>query len=165
MKLQRTLLVALPLVVSAAALSPPASGLETIFDVKAAKKAGGNYKDGVQNASISQGKTKLFYWKVESNSPDTMAMDFDDAATGDSGGDDYKIKWFKGKKPKGTADITSDVKGAGYGFTLKADKTKYFTAQVKPKPGASTLCLGGQASNNPQTFADAVYFSVNGACF
>ncbi len=134
------------------------------FDVKAAKKADGNYKDGPANASIEQGEKKLFYWRVENFSATDRTVRFDDAATGDAGGEDYNIKWFKGKKAKGSKDVTHDVQTAGFEFTLKAEKSKFFTAKVSPKPGAGTLCLGGQAQDDPITTSDASYFQVNGLC-
>ena len=150
----------------AALLAIPSSSSALIqnLDVKAAKKADGNYKDGLTNASIEQGEKKLFFWRVESLSATDRTVRFDDAVTGDSGGEDYKIKWFKGKKPKAVKDVTHDIQTAGFEFTLKAEKRKFFTAKVSPKPGAGPLCLGGQAQDDPITTSDAAYFSVNGPC-
>jgi len=140
------------------------SALIQNFDVKAAKKVDGNYKDGPTNASVQSGEAKLFFWRVENLSASDRSMIFDDAATDDSGGDDYTIKWFKGKQPKASRNISHDVQTSGFEFTLKAERRKFFTAKVKAKPGAGILCLGGQAHDDPVTTSDASYFFVNGPC-
>ncbi len=164
MNSRNVFIAALTLLVAVLAAPSLSSASDPLFTVTAAKQSDGNYKAGIQNASISQGETKLFFWKIETDESVDQSISFDDAATGDAGGDDYKIKWYKGKKPKSSKDVSSAVKGAGYDFTLKAMKRKFFTAKVKPKPEAESLCLGGQASNNPQTYVDAAYFAVNGLC-
>ena len=132
------------------------------FNVQASKKADGPYLDERQTATVNEGKTKLFFWKVEETDGNADSMLFDDAATGDSD-DGYKVQWYKGKKPKASRKISSDVKGVGYEFNLTADKSKYFTAKVTVQDESETLCLGGQASNDTPTF-DQAYFDVNGFC-
>ena len=159
----RTALIAV-LATLAVVVAPSLSSARIpIFDVSAAKDANGTYQTGSQDASIGESKTKHFYWKVESNAGGDQSMSFDDALTGESD-DGYKIKWYKGKKPKSSKNISSDVKGSGFGFTLKNGKRKFFSAEVTRQPGAGTLCLGGQARNDPQTYFDAAYFNVNGIC-
>jgi hypothetical protein len=161
MKLRVTLISVLAALAALLTVAPAIQALSVNFEVTAAKKADGNYTDGIQSANVSQGKTKLFFWRVESTSLNDQPISFDDAATADSGGEDYRIKWYKGKKPKGSKDISHDVQTAGFNFTLKAGKRKHFTAEVTPKAGAGTLCLGGQASNMG---SDSAYFEVNGIC-
>lgn len=134
-----------------------------LFTVSAAKEANGDYVEGTQQGTIGEGKTKLFFWRVQSNGGGVQSMVFDDAATGDSD-EGYKIKWYKGLKPKPSKNISSDVESAGFEFSLKQFKHKFFTAEVTRKPGSGTLCLGGQARNDPMTYSQAAYFDVNGVC-
>ena len=141
---------------------PAASGLTPFFDVEASKKADGPYEDDPQSATVKEGKTKLFFWKVEETDGKADSMLFDDAATGDLD-EGYKVQWYKGKKPKASRKISSEVKGEGYAFNLKADKSMYFTAKVAVMDESETLCMGGQASNDTPTF-DQAYFNVNGLC-
>ena len=55
------------------------------------------------------------------------------------------------------------MKGEGYAFNLKADKSMYFTAKVTVVDESETLCMGGQASNDTPTF-DQAYFNVKRFC-
>ena len=139
---------------SSSALTPP-------FEVQASKSADGPYTADGQNATIRPGKTKLFYWRVESGSPNNQSMTFDDAATDSNAG--YVIKWYKGKRPKASKNITSQI-DSGYPFTLRGDQTRFFTAKVRAQQDPETLCLGGQATNTALPYSDSAYFSINGIC-
>ena len=136
---------------------PAAHGLGIGFDVTASKHKQGGYTGNPQDATIKQGKTKTFYWKVTANNLTDQELVFDDAAGSEPG---YKVKWFKGKKNI-TEDVTSDD---GYPFTLKQDKASKLRAKVKYTGGSEILCLGGQARNPTLMESDAAYFSVNGLC-
>ena len=162
MNLRSALLAALALTLALLVAPATSSALTPPFDVRASKSADGPYTDASQNATIHPGKTKLFFWEVESGSLNNQSMTFDDAATDSNAG--YVIKWYKGKKPKASKNISSQVKNPGYPFTLRGEETRYFTAKVKAKADPETLCLGGQASNASLPYSDSAYFSVNGLC-
>ena len=118
MNLRSALLAALALTLALLVAPATSSALTPPFDVRASKSADGRYTDASQNATIRPGKTKLFFWEVESGSLNNQSMTFDDAATDSNAG--YKIKWYKGKKPKASKNISSQVKNPGYPFTLRA---------------------------------------------
>jgi hypothetical protein len=135
-----------------------ASAGDNLVSVKAAKHKGGPYTDETQGLNVPVGKRKTVYYQVKNIGDDLkLELNFDDAQTNASN-TDYKVKWFKRK-----TNITADVAGAGYEFTLKAGKKKLFKAKVKHVAGDSNLCLGGEATG-PLTFPDAAYFNVNGVC-
>ena len=140
---------------SASALTPP-------FDVKASKNADGPYMDDSQRATIRPGKTKLFFWEVESEQLNDQSMTFDDAVTASDA--DYRIRWYKGKTPEASKNISSQVKGSGFPFILRGEETRYFTAKVRARQSPDTLCLGGQATNPSFPYSNSSYFAVNGKC-
>src|SRR5687767_6408011 len=144
--------------------TPAASGLIPPVDVQASKSAEGPYTDDNQNATVKPGKTKLFFWEV--SHPEMAGSDgdymFDDAATGDDS--DYKVTWYKGKKPRKSKKISNAVQGAGFSVHVDQGKAKYFTARVTAVDDTNPLCLGGQATDPDYPASDAVYFAVNGLC-
>ena len=161
MKIRLILAAALVALLALLSLPAGAGALAVPPDVKAAKKAEGPYVDEIQTAKIKQGKTKSFFWRVTNTLQAGVSLNFNDAA-GDSEG--YKIQWYKGKKPRASRKISSDVKGDGYDFTLNGGAAKHFTAKVKAVDASETLCLGGQATDNKAMVSDAAYFQVNGLC-
>lgn len=147
------------LATTAVAAAPAQAGSPA--EVTVAKAVGGPYQEN-QSASVGEGKTKLFYWRVGATVTNDATAVFDDAATGDSD-TGYKISWYKGKKPKASNKISSDVKNDGYEFSLKAGSVKYFTGKVKSVvPDPDPLCMGGQVEYFG--YFSAAYMSVNGAC-
>jgi hypothetical protein len=142
--------------------APAAQSVGFPFEVTAAKKAGGPYTPDTQEVSIKKGKTKLLFWKVTEGLGIDQNVNFNDFLDGGSPSA-YKIAWFKGKKPKASHKITQDINGDGYDFKLKADKSKYITASLTAKD-TDTLCFGGEAYNEGETYSDSAAFRVNGVC-
>lgn len=104
------------------------------------------------------GQTKTLYWKVKNNSGDShQDMSFDDASTPDPSG--YKIKWFRRKQ-----NISSQVKGVGYEFSLGDGKTKIFRATLKRISSGMGFCLGGQGGSDGIPWFDGAYFGVYDNC-
>jgi hypothetical protein len=142
--------------------APAAQSVGFPFQVTAAKKADGPYTSDIQLVSIKKGKTKLLFWKVRETLGSDQNVNFNDFLTGGSPSA-YKIAWFTGKKPKASRKITQDINNEGYDFRLKADKSKYITASLKAKD-TDTLCFGGEAYNEGETYSDSATFFVNGVC-
>lgn len=136
-------------------------GFIQAVDTEASKKPKGGYQDDLQSATINPGKSKLFFWRVHRMDGDATGKDFIFREAGTSSGEaGYKIRWYKGKKPKARKNITSDVRDSGYEFQLGAGKRKAFTAKVKAKPGGE-LCLGGEGGSTSPPYYDGAYFEVN----
>jgi hypothetical protein len=154
----RTWAVAIALALAALGIGAASSaGLAVIIDVEASKHRDGPYEDAQQQVNIPVGKEKSLYWRVKNFTAGPLDLTFDDAATGGSDTDGYRIRWYRGRN-----DISSQVKGSGYPFKLKAGKKKIFRAEVKHKLDVSPgFCIGGQASPPP----DDAYFAVDaGSC-
>jgi hypothetical protein len=145
MNARNTLLLAFSLIVATLIAPASASALTPPVDVTASKSPKNGYTDEPQSATLKNGKTKLFYWQVKR--PESATGDggivFDDAATGDND-TGYRIRWFKGKKPKSSRDISSEVKNAGFTFDLALGELRFFTAKVKAVSDDLPLCLGGR---------------------
>jgi hypothetical protein len=141
----------------AAALTPP-------IDVLASKQADGPYRDETQSATVPEGKTKLFFWKVAH--PEGSGFDgnysFDDASTYE--GTAYRVNWYRGREVKPSRKISQRVEGGGYEFRVREGKVKYFTATVRVVNDNPTLCLVGQGTDLDAPYSDAAAFSVNGNC-
>jgi hypothetical protein len=142
--------------------APAAQSQLNPFEVTAAKKAGGVYTGATQSVTIKEGKTKLLFWKVSDKSGSTQNVNFNDFLDGGSPSS-YKISWYKGKKPNPKRKITQQINNAGFDFKLKANKSKSFTASLKAVD-TNTLCFGGEAYNETETFSDSAAFTVNGTC-
>ena len=132
-----------------------ASALSPEITVKASKHKSGPFTHDLQHLNIPLDAKKTVYWQVKNKSDLDLGLSFDDAATGGNP-DGFRISWFKGRK-----NVSSDVKGAGYDFPLKAHKRKLFAAVVRHNStGVPGFCLGGQASG-AIVFSDSSYFTVN----
>lgn len=103
------------------------------------------------------GQTKTLYWKAKNNSGDPQDLSFDDASTPKLSG--YEVKWFRGDH-----NISSQVEGSGYEFSLGDGNTKIFRARLERVSSGMGFCLGGQAGTPDIPWFDGAYFGVNGDC-
>jgi hypothetical protein len=129
------------------------------FDVKASKHKDGPYLETTQSVSVPIGDTKSLYWKVKHVSGGALEMRFTDALTQSPNPEGLKIRWFKGTK-----EITNEVKGSGYEFTLPNGSRKFFRARVRAVGASDGACVVGQADRIEPLFSDTAGFAVNGPC-
>ena len=133
-----------------------ASALAPQVVTKAGKHKSGPFTHELQHLSVPVGKAKTVYWQVKNRNGAPLDVEFNDAATGDANTEGFRINWFRGQK-----NVTSDVKGDGYEFHMKADATKLFSAVVRHRSdGSPGFCLGGQTTGLA-VIPDASYFTVN----
>jgi hypothetical protein len=129
------------------------------IDTKGAKHKDGPYLDDIQQVRIRIGSSKTLYWEVTNNTVISQNRILTDAATGAQDTSGYNIKWFRGK-----TNISTDVKGTGYEFTLQGGGTKRFSARIKHKSaGSDAFCLGAQAEPippNTEPPADGAFFAI-----
>jgi hypothetical protein len=134
-----------------------------VHGVLSAKKAKGPYQTETAR-SISEGQTRVVYWRVinPEGAPQEMTLD-DQNTTIDS---DYKFKWYEGAKPKPSKNITDEVAdtGAGFDFTLPAGYTKTFSTEIKAKDATNSRCLVARVSSDTTGFIDTAFVGINGLC-
>ena len=106
------------------------------------------------------GDTKSLWWKVKQLSGGAHEMRFTDALTPSPNPEGLKVRWFT----RGGKDITGEVKGAGYEFTLPNNSRKFFRARVKAVGPSSGACVVGQAQTIVDPHSDTAGFAVNGPC-
>jgi hypothetical protein len=137
----------------------PALGGDPPFRVKASKHEDGPYLHTIQSVNVPIGDMKTLYWKVKHVSGGSLEMRFTDALTEFPNPEGLKIRWFKGPK-----EITEEVKGSGYEFTLPNGSRKLFRAKVRAVEDSDGACVVGQADRIEPPFSDNVGFAVNGPC-
>lgn len=129
------------------------------FEVKASKHKDGPYFETTRSVNVPIGDTKSLYWKVKHISGGSLEMRFTDALTESPNPEGLKIRWFKGTK-----EITTEVKGSGFEFTLPNGWRKLFRARVRAVGASDGACVVGQADRIEPSFSDNVGFAVNGPC-
>ena len=129
------------------------------FEVTASKHRDGPYLATTQSVNVPIGDAKSLYWKVKHVSGGALEMRFTDALTESPNPKGLKIRWFKGTK-----EITNEVKGSGYEFTLPNGSRKFFRARVKAVGPSDGACVVGQADRIAPSFSDNAGFAVNGPC-
>ncbi len=137
----------------------PAVAGDPPFEVKASKHEDGPYVETTQTVNVPIGDAKSLYWKVKHVSGGALEMRFTDALTASPNPEGLKIRWFKGTK-----EITNEVKGSGYEFTLLNGSRKFFRAKVRAVGASDGACVVGQADRIDPSFSDNAGFAVNGPC-
>lgn len=137
----------------------PASAGDPFFEVSASKHKDGPYLNTTQNVNVPIGDAKSLYWKVKHVTGGKLEMRFTDALTETPNPEGLEIRWFKGTK-----EITDEVKGSGYEFTLPNGSRKFFRARVKAVGTSDGACVVGQADRIDPPFSDNTGFAVNGPC-
>ena len=131
-----------------ARLTPPVT-------LKVAKHKDGPYAyDQVVNVPV--GKSKSVYFKAKNTTGENVDAEFDDNGSS-SGLENFVVKWFRGDK-----NISSEVKGSGYDFPLKANKQAILRAKLTHSDPGSGFCLDGEATANLITSFAGV--AVNQKC-
>jgi hypothetical protein len=114
--------------VLAAAPSDAGTGIE----LGVAKSKSGPFEEQVRR-KVALGKKRNVYIRAKNRDTDTLDANLfspDEA-------DDYKFKYFKSN---GT-NITGDVLGSGYAFTVAEGKAKKFRMLIKAKDGTAAECV------------------------
>jgi hypothetical protein len=123
--------------------------------LKVSKHRDGPY-DLVTAVNVPLGQSKSVYFKGKNNLEENLEATFDDDGSS-SGLENFAVKWFRGHR-----NITSDVKGGGYDFTLKPDKQAIFRAKLTHNDPGDGFCLEANLSV-PSTVAFSGV-SVNQKC-
>jgi hypothetical protein len=139
----------------------PASADEAAIGVLGAKNADGPYRV-FQNLQLAEGQTKTVYWKVINPRGTDQEVSLDDYGTGTTPG--FRFTWFKGAKAKASQDITSQVSGSGYDFTLDAGDTRQFSTKVKRTSDASGACVLARVLDSTSGDLVSGGFSVDTVC-
>ena len=125
-----------------------ASAGDPLVSLKVSKQKDGPYKP-VVHANVALNEAKDFYWKVRNVSEFNFAGSvrlFDDGPYPPS----WVARWFRGDN-----NITPDVRGDGYEFSLKAHRSKHFRSRLKPTMTADALChsAGARFAKSSNDFA------------
>lgn len=152
-----TLLIALALSATHAVAGNEAIG------ILGAKKSDGPYR-GNQEVTVSEGKTKVVYWRVINPEGSDQEITLSDDNTDNQAG--YKLKWYSGTKPKPSKDITSEVADTaqGFDFTLAAGDTRAFSTEVKANDTSDDNCLLGRAVSSTFGLIRTALLGINGPC-
>ncbi len=124
------------LLASLALAAPSSAGPDLVF-VTVAKQKDGPYLAMAPQVRV-RGRAKDFFMRVTNGTTGIEDVALKDIST--DPGNDFRIRWFRGKK-----EITEAARGAGYGFQFDANESRTFRARVKPRvanPGE--LCLTGR---------------------
>jgi hypothetical protein len=150
---QRALIGAGLATVASLAIAPAPASAAPPFFVDASKHRDGPYSnESPIPASVKPGQTKSFFWQASSSQDRALVLD--DASTAEQDHQGLHIKWFRGRH-----NISSDVEGSGYEFTLKADKPKIFRTQIRAT-GHGDVCLIAHFEM-PSVYSDTKAFAVN----
>jgi hypothetical protein len=150
------LVAALGVLVLLGFVTAPASAGEVPHRFKTAKHATGPFTQTAKALNVSVGQSKTVYWKVKNAADAKLDLLFDDAETPNPNPPGFKIRWFRGK-----TDITPEVKGAGFAFTLKPGKARVLRSVVKHKTPSGPFCLSAGVTENLSTIF--ALFRVNNA--
>jgi hypothetical protein len=154
---RRIALLAALTAMAAIGLSVPAHGLNPDATLGASK-----HKDGPfvaqAHVKIDVGSSRDVYFKATSFLEDPQDLKLQSFATERPA---YKVTWFKGRH-----DITDEVRGAGYEFSLGPHRKKLFRVHVKRKQGHDATCVDGAIYTPGNTFVNSAAITVdnNNAC-
>jgi hypothetical protein len=131
-------------VIAAAALlaAPPAGAGDNDIQgasVAVARQKDGPYKGYTGDVKVPEGKTKDLWFRVNGAGSLTETIDLRFLDDGSSSDEDYKVKWFKGKK-----NVSQDVKNEGYSVTVGKSQKRYFRASITDVGPEEGLCLEGE---------------------
>ena len=155
MKFRHALAVAL--ILSASIATPVVARGVNVPKVSASKSLDGPFENLV-STTFQKGQTKNLYFKVFS--PSTQVVEFFSITGGASNA--YDIRWFAGKTPSSSPEITTAVVTDGYRYFARRNQNQVFTAKVKRTGSRSMLCLEARAQGdaNSSSFGRA-FFSLN----
>lgn len=125
------------------------------LDVTMAKRAEGPYRSSTPMVTIASPKD--LYVRIKNVAATKQAIRVVDARGGDDV-DDFKIRWYRGRK-----DITAAARGDGDEFNLRSGDARRLRAHVKPvvaNPGAA--CVAITAFATPNGDIEGGSFQVNG---
>ena len=150
--MRRAALCAATGVAAALAFAGPADA-GTSPSLKVSKRASGPYTDSTISMTIDAGQKKDFFLKARNTSGTNAAAQLEETSPVE-----YTTKYFRAGK-----NITAEVKGGGYQFTLTA-KAKRFRVVVKDAGGApdETDCIIERL--NAGIPHDEARVGINGSC-
>jgi hypothetical protein len=165
---RRTKLLVAVTAVTAALVPVAIAGQASVF-IEGSKQVKKGYSD-LTSLKIGTGKSKVGYVKAKNTNNGKRTGFLSAELFGeDEAESQYKIRYYKGKKPKKSKDITDkvvlrDVRGVkedeGYRFSLKAKKSKTFSVKIKKRvPTDFGLCV--RTDLNAGMEFDVTFFEVN----
>lgn len=154
--------------VATAALAGPAFAGQAPVYVEGSKNVNSGYSD-FTGANIPVGESKVLYVRAKNKSGSNQNARLTGSRFGEAS--DWQVKYYKGKKPKGSKEITNRVldDGApfrrggdeGFPFSIKKNKSKFFAVKIKHKRASDPLCQRTEIVYNSSV--DFTFFELSGA--
>lgn len=135
-------LIAGAAVAAALAIVPSAlgGGVDSL-NVKSSKSATKSFKT-LTKVDVKKGKNRVVYFRVQHTSSDNEPASVRETQFTEAPSSAYKIDWFKGKKPKSSNKITSDVRSInGYFFQSEPGDVRFFSVKFTNKNLSDGVCL------------------------
>lgn len=143
-------------VIACAAFAATAFGGEAPVNIQGSKFVDKNYSSK-KSVGVPNGGKRVVYLRVLNTTNSTENATLTETQFESS---EYKISWYKGKKPNSKKKITKKVRGSGYDFKAKPGK-RYFTVKIRNPNNGGPLCL--RADLNYAAMFDVSFFGVNGS--
>jgi hypothetical protein len=156
--------IAIAVAVAAFIVVPAVSArLNNELTITMAKHEDGPYS-GMNPVVTVRHVARSLYFRATSFNTVSESVTLTDGSVVDPGHrHDYRIRWYKGKH-----DITTDTRGSGYDFNLRAGASKVFRAYVKPRVGnPGRLCLTAlfhETAPHVQDRAGGFYVNSDSIC-